>query len=134
MLLSERLEASGNCHKMSPTVKITLIRIILRPVFVSYVLTVELFHVIASVCVARTYIFVVLISSRCVWLFVPVLGAVEGRRRGGFLRQLRPAFPSLLGILGHVGSQLFVMNAHGLNSFVLHFCSLCGAGRDPAPT
>lgn len=28
----------------------------------------------------------------------------------------------------------FVMNAHGLNSFVLYFCGPCGAGRDPAPT
>lgn len=32
-----------------------------------------------------------------------------------------------------VESRSFVINAHGLNSFVLCFCSLCGAARDPAP-
>lgn len=80
----------------------------------------------ASACAARTYRFVELIFSRCVWLFVPVwVGAFSGRHV--------PALPLRLGILGDVEPESFVMHAHGLNSFVLYFCSPCGAGRDPAP-
>lgn len=71
---------------------------------------------IASALVARTYMHVELIPRAVFvpggWCLVVVGGHV-------------PALPLLLGILGDVECESFVMNAHGLNSFVLFFCSLC---------
>lgn len=51
--------------------------------------------------------------------------AICPRPRGGFLREPRPAPRSILGVLGHTESEPFVMNAHGLNSFVF-LQSACG--------
>lgn len=81
----------------------------------------------ASACEARTFSFVELD-------FLAVCLAVCSRQRGGFLRQSRPCpFPQSWEFLV-IATEPFVMNAHGLNSFVLYFCSLWRAGGDPAPT